>query len=420
MIIIIDVKAKWFKKSISEIQVMIYEELYNRNWHLNAAVDLGQQLKQFKLTENKPWKESKGAIEGIVTNSIVSCVEDSLKTKHKGQRVSYQERIYLYKLMKKGEKSLTEISLEYSISLGTLYNIKKEFDVPIPGPKLKRSNTSRNLVESSWIQNLIRNYLNSTKIPLSSKDIWEHINTKTGLVIDKKTWRKIMIETLGMKYKKGQARLTNYDEEFQAWTKQWFSIRLWKVIHNFKMLINVDETSFSRLTKKSFSWIPKGKEQIIKSIWFRNSWSLVTAITSTGGVIAMKRIGSIKSILFIEFLRELIKFIKEDERINPIHWFVMLDNASIHRAEIVQKYMQSENLNIAFIPQYWPELAPIEHYFSKLKQEVTDRERGKDIDWKSEGSNELLRRSMLAIPPRMVRKIWTSFTKEIYKSLDSY
>ena len=94
----------------------------------------------------------------------------------------------------------------------------------------------------------------------------------------------------------------------------------------------------------------------------------------------MKRIGSIKSILFIEFLRELIKFIKEDERINPIHWFVMLDNASIHRAEIVQKYMQSENLNIAFIPQYWPELAPIEHYFSKLKQEVTDRARGKDID----------------------------------------
>ena len=97
----------------------------------------------------------------------------------------------------------------------------------------------------------------------------------------------------------------------------------------------------------------------------------------------------------------------------------MLDNASIHRVEIVRKYIQSEKLNVAFIPQYCPELAPIEHYFSKLKQEVTDRARGKDTDWKSERSNELLRGSMRDIPSSMVRRIWTSFTTEICKSLDS-
>ena len=98
----------------------------------------------------------------------------------------------------------------------------------------------------------------------------------------------------------------------------------------------------------------------------------------------------------------------------------MLDNASVHRADIVRKYMKREKLNVAFIPQYSPELAPIEHYFSKLKQEVIEGAWGKDTDWKSAESSELLKRSMQAIPSGMVKRIWRSFTKEIYKCLDSY
>ena len=98
----------------------------------------------------------------------------------------------------------------------------------------------------------------------------------------------------------------------------------------------------------------------------------------------------------------------------------ILDNASVLRAQIVRKYMNSENLNIAFITQYSPELTPIEHYYSKLKQEVTDRARGKYTDWKSLESGELLKRSLQAILSSMVRRIWKSYTSEIYKSLDSF
>ena len=74
-----------------------------------------------------------------------------------------------------------------------------------------------------------------------------------------------------MRYKKGLARLVDFQEERQKLVKQWFSIKLSKVIENFDVLINIDESSFTRLTKKDFSWIPKGREQIVKSITFRNS-----------------------------------------------------------------------------------------------------------------------------------------------------
>ena len=388
---------------------------------MNAASELEQKLEEFRIATSKSEEEEYENSKALQnTNSILLSAEESLKRKWKGQRISYHERVYLYKQMKASENSLTEIAMENNISMGTLHNIRKEFDTPIKESALVKSTTSRNLVESPKLQNIVRAYLSSTKVPWSSKDIWAYIKVKTGLLIHSRVVRNILTEILKMKYKRGMARLTNFDEKLQAWIKQWFSIRLCKTIENFRILINIDETTFSRLTKKNLSWIPKGKEQIIKNICFKNSWSLVTAITSTGSVIAAKRIGTITSVLIIEFLRELIWFIKDCEKVEPKDCLIMLDNASVYRADIVRKFMKRDNLNVAFIPQYSPELAPIEHYFSKLKQEVIEGARGKDTDWKSAESSELLKRSMQAIPSGMVKRIWRSFTKEIYKCLDSY
>ena len=238
-----------------------------------------------------------------------------------------------------------------------------------------------------------------------------------GLEIKETTIRRILIESLGMAYKKGLARIVNFDEEFQDRIKQWFAIKLWKVLDRFELLINIDESSFSRLTKKDFSWIPKGKEQIIKNIWFRNSWSLMTAITTSGSVLAAKSDCSITSELFIEFLTKLDRFV-QDEKTSLQNCLIILDNASIHRSAKAREYMKNEGLNIAFIPQYSLEMAPVEHYFSKLKQVVVDQWRGKSVDWKSSESNKLLKRWMLSIPSKMVRRIWTSFTKELSKYID--
>ena len=184
------------------------------------------------------------------------------------------------------------------------------------------------------------------------------------------------------------------------------------------MLVNVDESSFSRLTKKCYSWIPKGKQQIIKNIWFLNSWSLVTAITSTGSVMAAKSDKSVNSELFVNFMKELVMFIKEREGCDARNCLVIMDNASVPRAEITKQYLWEEGINIAFIPQYSPEMAPIEHYFAKLKQSTIEMSKGRNINWRSTSSNALIRKWMETIPAQMVRNIWTSFTNELNKSID--
>ena len=419
--IVIDTKDKWFRKPVSEIQIMTFEELYGKDWHVSVANELKHQLDEFKVDSSASEEDGSEPKESWQRgSSIISCAEDSLKKKPKGGRVSFHERVYLYNQMKKGERSLAWIAFENNLSLGTLYNIRREFDSPIHKLPLRKPITNRNLVESSTIQNFVRNFLSTSKTPWTSKDIWAYILRRTGTVIHERTIRKILKTVLGMRYKKGLARLVDFNEKFQIWIKQWFSIKLWKVIRRFEMLINIDESSFSRLTKRDFSWIPKGKEQIIKSIWFRNSWSLVTAITTSGGVIAAKRNGTMSSDDFIDFLRELVRFIAEKERVEPNRCLFILDNASIHRSVKVREYMESKRLSTAFIPQYSPELAPIEHYFSKLKHEVTNQARGKGIDWRSRESDQFLKKWMLTIPSTMIKRIWTSFMKQIYKYLDSF
>ena len=84
--------------------------------------------------------------------------------------------------------------------------------------------------------------------------------------------------------------------------------------------------------------------------------------------------------------------------------------------------MKSENLNIAFIPQYCSELAPIENYFSKLMQKVTKRTIYKNVDWKSMQSSQLLaeiyKRFLLIWSRKYGHHFQTKFV--IKKTLDSY
>ena len=143
---------------------------------MNIVNVLGQQLEKFRVIKDEIDEvEHEKDKEKQVADSTLLGVEESLKRKQKGQRVSYYERVYLLKQMKTSEKSLTEITIDSNISLGTLYNNRKKFNTPIKESALVKSSTVRNFVESPKIQNIIKDYLDWTRIPWSSKNIWAYI-----------------------------------------------------------------------------------------------------------------------------------------------------------------------------------------------------------------------------------------------------
>ena len=69
-----------------------------------------------------------------------------------------------------------------------------------------------------------------------------------------------------MSYKLGKSRLVNYNEVNAAQMKVLFSIKIGKIINDYDALINVCESTFSRLTKTTRSWSEIGKETKLANI----------------------------------------------------------------------------------------------------------------------------------------------------------
>ena len=86
---------------------------------------------------------------------------------------------------------------------------------------------------------------------------------------------------------------------------------------------------------------------------------MVTAIFSTGSVIAAKSSGSINSELLIDFLKALSEFIEVKEKIGLQSCLVILDNASIHRSKTIIEKIESIDFSVVFILQYSPEMHPL-------------------------------------------------------------
>ena len=111
---------------------------------MNAASELEQKLEEFRIAISKSEEEEYENSKALQnTNSILLSAEESLKRKWKGQRISYHERVYLYKQMKASENSLTEIAMENNISMGTLYKMISVLKIRIKLEKMRENTLIR-------------------------------------------------------------------------------------------------------------------------------------------------------------------------------------------------------------------------------------------------------------------------------------
>ena len=116
------------------------------------------QLNEFKVSMDSSERDASNELENRQKgNSIIYSVKESLKRKHKGQRISLHEKIYLFKSIKRGDKLMVWIAIDNNLSLGTLYQIKKEFETPINKRLMKAPITRRNLINSPYFQCIIYN-----------------------------------------------------------------------------------------------------------------------------------------------------------------------------------------------------------------------------------------------------------------------
>lgn len=110
------------------------------------------------------------------------------------------------------------------------------------------------------------------------------------------------------------------------------------------------------------TWSPRGKTPVVKTTGARFGINIISAVSARGQMRFMTVKGTVKSGVFIEFLKRLIH---NEER--PV--FLIVDGHPTHRAKRVSEFVDSTNgkLKLFFLPGYSPELNPDEQVWNDLK-----------------------------------------------------
>ena len=133
-----------------------------------------------------------------------------------------------------------------------------------------------------------------------SADVQAYIKEQLLVTIPLHQIRKNLKEKLRMSYKKGNPRPVTLDVAKLRLTKQLFWIRLAQKLPEIKLLVNIDESSFSNSTKKNYSWLEKVKSCALNNIVFQNSINVISCITSNGlSINLFKYISSTAKFLFL-------------------------------------------------------------------------------------------------------------------------
>lgn len=127
-------------------------------------------------------------------------------------------------------------------------------------------------------------------------------------------------------------------------------------------LIFLDESGAKLGMSSDYARAEGGERAVVKEP--RNQGENISLVGAMGlfGVVAMMYcIGSVDSTAFLCFVEKfLVPNIKKGQ-------IVIMDNISFHYAKTVKEAIESVGARVVFLPQYSPDLSPIENLWSKLK-----------------------------------------------------
>ena len=117
--------------------------------------------------------------------------------------------------------------------------------------------------------------------PFTANDVSRSLYKTLRVRLCGKVVSQILKESHGLSFKKGKSCPVGLSRSKHQLLKWLFVTKIVPFLSRSKLLINIDETSFSKLTKPDYSWLKKGHPWKLMNIIFKNSTSLITAITST-------------------------------------------------------------------------------------------------------------------------------------------
>ena len=125
---------------------------------------------------------------------------------------------------------------------------------------------------------------------------------------------------------------------------------------------------------KHRSWIAPN-DSMIQTHQIEQPSTTISALTDQGVVYSQLSFGSNADVDILYFLIEMFKLIKaghkDDYKQYTSKLVVVMDNASVHRTDLISKFFDKACVVCVTLPQYTPEMNPIEKFFRSVKYRMS-------------------------------------------------
>jgi hypothetical protein len=113
-------------------------------------------------------------------------------------------------------------------------------------------------------------------------------------------------------------------------------------------------------------WSPLGVTPVQISKFHRDRrYQILPAYAQDGIVLCRVFQGATDADVFEDFIEQLLQHCNRWPEPKSV---LVMDNASFHRTEKIQRMCLDSGVKLIYLPPYSPDLNPIEEFFSELKQ----------------------------------------------------
>ena len=268
---------------------------------------------------------------------------------------------------------------------------------------------------------MIFKYVEQNKWAFTWKDVQEYLIKSEGVWVDIDIVRRVLKEKLNYTYRRCSLRPLTTNWRILKLRKILFLVKLCKLIKRGSILVNIDEAVYSPPTKINYSWNRIGMTSNRSTTLFSESVSIVSSILSNGISITGVRIGTIKSNTFIEYIGHLI-YVCKRLGLNTNQICLFIDNSPVHWTKNVKEFLRENESTCIFLPQYAPDMAPVELFFGQLKRMIWGKRSNSIVNLKKNSGKKILAEVVKSIYRVSVMRIWQHFVsvlKQLVGEIDS-
>ena len=326
----------------------------------------------------------------------------TLVRRRKHEKLNYDQIKFLKNQIDHSGLSMKEISCRFFVSLPYLRRINN-----LNSPQISRSPRRPPLKiygeEYRGIKREVKFYNKNWEFPYTVKDVKQYVDDSMDASFPGKIIRKVMKNDLNLNFKKWKSRPSNFSLTRAKAIRKLFCTHFVNKLGPSTLIINVDESTVSRLSKINYSWSKKGANAELKNIPFSGLASLILAILSNGCWICMLTPSTVNSDIFVLFVDRLKEWIEEWNRFDYANVILILDNWPSHRSFKSKQKLRELGYLVAFLPQYSLHLAPVELAFSIIKRQLKNQTKSRGLNLSEMSNYGEFRRSMKELDKDRVR-----------------